>query len=135
VIELLGRADELLVELHWRLDLRDLAARARDGLAHFDELGEHVAGRHRRLPLRLEHGRLELADRFEQQLGLCRAVATGIFGQEPTPARRGRERVLDRGIIRGKRPARSFRWRRLGTAFGAFRHDGEANVIRGKRGA
>ena len=44
VLELGRGADQLLVELVRRLDLGDLAPRARDRLAHLDELGEDIAG-------------------------------------------------------------------------------------------
>ena len=132
VIELLGRADELPVELDRRLDLRDLAAGARDRLAHLDQLGQHVA--RRRLPLRLEHRRLELPDCLEQHVGLCGAVAAGIFGQEPAATGRGGKRRLERGIILGKRSLWRLRWRCAGALSGAFRHGGEANVIWGRGG-
>ena len=64
------------------------------------KLGED-AGR-RLLALRLEHRRLEPGDGFEQHVGLGRAVAARIFGEEPAPARRDVERSLERGVMLGE---------------------------------
>ena len=110
--------DELLVELMRRLDLGDLAPRARDRLAHLDQLGEHVARRGLPRLLRLEHGRSSLAIASSSISVSARAVAAGIFGQEPAAARSGRERVLDRRVVCGERSAAGLPlakgWCRLG---------------------
>lgn len=99
-VELLGRANDLLVKMMRRLDARDLAARIGDRLGERLELGQDVCGC--RLALRPEHRFFEPPDRFEQHVGLGRAAAPRIFGEEPPPARRGFERGFECGIMLGE---------------------------------
>jgi hypothetical protein len=92
VVELFGGGEQLVR----RFDRGYFAPCARDGLAHLDELTQHLVLVPALWP---KHRQLELGDRIEQHLGVRSSIAACIFGEELAAVHRVEQYHLDRGVI------------------------------------
>ncbi len=112
------RPGEGLCQLRPEIDARRSLCRWRLG-RHGLRGGRFDRRSHRfglRLPLACE-ARLEALDRIEHHARVGVAVALGVFGQEPAPARRLHERFMDGVVVPVGRQRRAGVDRRQGEGF------------------